>query len=98
MAIRVESDYRDSVQTVYAKATRESLLSGKSIGILTLAGIGNHRALEDLPSWVPDFSTTATPPPPFEAFPSDGIVKKQMDSTPDSHRRRKVISVPFPRQ
>ncbi|KAG4436291.1 hypothetical protein IFR05_008231 [Cadophora sp. M221] len=68
MATRLEPDYRDSVQTVYTNATRESLLSCNSIGILSLSGIGNPRALPNLPSWVPDFSVSAVPQPPFELY------------------------------
>lgn len=74
MAIRMMPDYRDSVQTVYTKATRESLLSSKSTGILSLAGIGHRRVLDDLPSWVPDFSITETPSPPFGLYMYDGCV------------------------
>jgi hypothetical protein len=74
MAIRMMPDYRDSVQAVYTKATRESLLSGKSTGILSLAGIGHRRVLDDLPSRVPDFSITETPSPPFGLYMYDGCV------------------------
>jgi hypothetical protein len=75
IAIRIAPDYRDSIQTVYTKATQESLLSGNAFGILSLAGIGNHRVLDNLPSWVPDFSSTETPAPPFELFIYDGCVQ-----------------------
>ncbi|KAH6716999.1 heterokaryon incompatibility protein-domain-containing protein [Leptodontidium sp. MPI-SDFR-AT-0119] len=75
MATRLEPDYRDTVQTVYTNATRESLLSCNSIGILSLAGIGTPRVLSDLPSWVPDFSVSAVPQPPFELFLYDGSIR-----------------------
>jgi hypothetical protein len=80
MAIRMEPDYRDSIQTVYTKATQQSLLNHNAIGILSLAGIGNDRALDNLPSWVPDFSATETPAPPFELFAYDGCIQDSWGS------------------
>ncbi|PVH82375.1 hypothetical protein DL98DRAFT_586714 [Cadophora sp. DSE1049] len=75
MDMRLEPDYRDTVQTVYINATCESLLSNNSIGILSLAGVGDPRALPDLPSGVPDFSVSDVPQPPFELFLYDGSIR-----------------------
>ncbi|KAH7313177.1 heterokaryon incompatibility protein-domain-containing protein [Rhexocercosporidium sp. MPI-PUGE-AT-0058] len=75
MATRLEPDYRATVQTVYINATREALLSCNSIGIISLAGIGNPRVLAELPSWVPDFSVSAAPQPPFELFLYNGSIR-----------------------
>jgi hypothetical protein len=80
VAVRMEPGYRGGVQTVYTQATQQSLLNRGAIGILSLAGVGTDRALDNLPSWVPDFSTTETPAPPFELFVYDGCLQDSWGS------------------
>lgn len=62
--LRMGTDYRETVQEVYTKATKAAL-EKKQTGILCLAGIGQRRSLPGLPSWVPDFSYPEAPVPPF---------------------------------
>lgn len=46
------------VEDVYINATRHLLIRDQYLMTLHMAGIGWRRKLENLPSWVPDFSTT----------------------------------------
>jgi len=68
---RLEPNYEDTIQNVYTLATKLTL-EGQQTGILSLAGIGNHRSLEGLPSWVPDFTTKEFPVSPFGLYAYGG--------------------------
>lgn len=50
-------DYKKTVQEVYIE-TAQHLTQNEGIEILHMAGIGNPRGVPNLPSWVPDWSTT----------------------------------------
>jgi hypothetical protein len=50
------SNYEDTVQGVYTKATKWSLQDEMSFDLLYLAGVTHTRNISNLPSWVPDFS------------------------------------------
>jgi hypothetical protein len=52
----LDPDYNSATNQIYAKTARYLLLRDRSIRILHYAGIGFPRVLQDLPSWVPDWS------------------------------------------
>lgn len=54
-------DYGKGVLEVYIDAMKDSFERTHSLGILSLAGIGHNKELEDLPSWVPGLTIVAGP-------------------------------------
>lgn len=52
-------DYNSSVADIYKRTAHHLLLRDPDIHILHKAGIGFHRQLRNLPSWVPDWTSDA---------------------------------------
>lgn len=73
---RKQTDYSLSVPQVYAKATRELIVSEGNLRTLTCCVyVGNRRA--DLPSWVPDYSL-----PGINAIPDKYATDKGLTYNP----------------
>ncbi len=51
-------NYEFSTEDVYVNATRHLLMRDRYLMTMHMAGIGWHRKIKSLPSWVPDYSTT----------------------------------------
>lgn len=56
-------EYSHTVSKVLTHVVQKLLLKGESFELLSKAGCGFDRSLEDLPSYVPDWSAIPTPPP-----------------------------------
>ena len=54
----LDPDYSIPVQTTFIKSARHIMQKSESSALLHAAGIGYSRRVNDLPSWVPDFSLT----------------------------------------
>ncbi|KAF4636544.1 hypothetical protein G7Y89_g1529 [Cudoniella acicularis] len=53
-----QPDYRKPVEKLYEEVTENMMWKEESLGLLSSAGIGGNRAIEGLPSWVPDYYVT----------------------------------------
>jgi hypothetical protein len=79
-------DYSLPFETVFASATVEII---KTSGSLSILGAVNHREVERMPSWVPDFRTSGRPMnQPFSSmsgtlYSSTGSSRPIMKSSPD---------------
>jgi hypothetical protein len=50
-------DYRKSPQLLFTEVAQHFVSTGDPFSILSSAGIGHERTVNDLPSWVPDWTT-----------------------------------------
>jgi hypothetical protein len=55
----ISTDYTATVQELFIETARQLLTLCKSTLLLTAAGIGYERPLQNLPSWTPDWASTS---------------------------------------
>lgn len=86
----LKPDYECTVQQAFSDSTRAMLLEAKGLLVLAAAGIGYHRPIPHLPSWVPDWTSTGGRNY-FNAAPYSGF--HATDARPPQIRATRVPSL-----
>jgi hypothetical protein len=76
-------DYGKSVEQVYTDVAQHFITNGESFFTMKYAGVGHGRAIEGLPSWVPDWTLIDRCPPFDTGFMEPWEYRASLDAVPE---------------